>query len=128
MHREFIHVADAAEAYLLALDNELKGIFNVSWENWKIIDVAKLISATLDAKIKVSKKIVDLRDYKVNYYKIKSLGFNPIRNVQPAVEEISERYENELKDYRLPKYDNYGTIFNSKDVQNKIYTRGPIWK
>lgn len=127
-YRPFIHVADAAEAYLFALDNELKGIYNISWENWKIIDVAKLISDTLGAKIEVSKKIVDLRDYKVNYDKIKSLGFNPKRNVQTAVEEISERYESEFKDYRLPKYDNYGTIFNSKDVQSKIYTRGPIWK
>jgi nucleoside-diphosphate-sugar epimerase len=127
-YRPFIHVADAAEAYLFALDNELKGIHNISWENWKIIDVAKLISETLGAKIEVSKKIVDLRDYKVKSDKIKSLGFNPKRNVQTAVEEINKRYESEFKDYRLPKYDNYGTIFNSKDVQNKIYTRGPIWK
>lgn len=127
-YRPFLHVADAAEAYLFVLNNELKRIYNISWENWKIIDVAKLISDTLGAKIEVSKKIVDLRDYKVNYDKIKSLGFNPKRNVQTAVEEISERYESEFKDYRLPKYDNYGTIFNSKDVQSKIYTRGPIWK
>jgi len=127
-YRPFIHVADATEAYLFALDNELKGIYNISWKNWKIIDVAKLISDTLGAKIEVSKKIVDLRDYKVNYDKIKSLGFNPKRNVQTAIEEISERYESEFEDYMLPKYDNYGTIFNSKDVQNKIYTRGPIWK
>ena len=127
-YRPFIHVADATEGYLFVLDNELKGIYNISWENWKITDVAKLISDTLGAKIEVSKKIVDLRDYKVNYDKIKSLGFNPKRNVQTAIEEISERYESEFKDYRLPKYDNYGTIFNSKDVQSKIYTRGPIWK
>lgn len=127
-YRPFLHVADAAEAYLFVLDNELKGIYNISWENWKIIDVAKLISDTLGAKIEVSKKIVDLRDYKVNYDKIKSLGFNPKRNIQTAIEEVNERYESEFKDYRLPKYDNYGTIFNSKDVQRKIYTRGPIWK
>jgi nucleoside-diphosphate-sugar epimerase len=127
-YRPFIHVADATEAYLFVLDNELKGIYNISWKNWKIIDVAKLISDTLGAEIEVSKKIVDLRDYKVHCDKIKSLGFNPKRNVQMAIEDISERYESEFKDYRLPKYDNYGTIFNSKDVQSKIYTRGPIWK
>jgi len=127
-YRPFIHVADAAEACLFLLDNELKGIYNVSWENWKIIDVAELISDTLGAEVEVSKKIVDLRDYRVNYNKIKGLGFNPKRNVQKAIKEISERYESEFKDYRLPKYDNYGAIFNSKDVQGKVYTRGPIWK
>ena len=127
-YRPFLHVQDAVEAYLLVLRRHLKGIYNISWENWQIVDVAKLISDSLGAEIEISTKIVDLRDYKVSYDKIKKMGFRPERSIQLAVKEIGDRYEGEFKDYRLPKFDNYGSIFNSKEAQNKIYTQGPIWK
>jgi nucleoside-diphosphate-sugar epimerase len=127
-YRPFLHVADAVEAYLLALENRLQGIYNISWENWRIIDVAELISETLRAKMEISTKIVDQRDYKVSYDKMKKFGFKPKRTIQTAIKEISEKYEERFRDYRLPKYDNYGTIFNSKVAQSKIYTQGPIWK
>jgi nucleoside-diphosphate-sugar epimerase len=127
-YRPFLHVKDAVEAYILVLNRKLQGIYNVSWENWRIVDVAKLISSILRAKMEISTKIVDQRDYKVTYDKIKQIGFKPKRTIQTAIKEISERYENVFKDYRLPKYDNYGAIFTSKDVQGKIYTQGPIWK
>ena len=127
-YRPFLHVQDAVEAYLLVLRHHLKGIYNISWENWQIADVAKLISDSLGAEMEISTKVVDLRDYKVSYDKIKKMGFRPERSIQLAMKEISDRYEDEFKDYRLPKFDNYGSIFNSKEVQNKIYTQGPIWK
>jgi nucleoside-diphosphate-sugar epimerase len=127
-YRPFLHVQDAVEAYLLALKRKLKGVFNISWENWQIVDVAKLISNNLGAEMEVSKKIVDLRDYKVSCDKIRKMGFKPQRSVELAIEEISAVYEDEFKDYRLPKFENYGSIFSSKKVQNKIYTQGPIWK
>jgi nucleoside-diphosphate-sugar epimerase len=127
-YRPFLHVQDASEAYLLVLKQQVKGIYNVCWENWQIVDVAKLICASLGAQMEISTKIVDLRDYRVNCDKIKALGFKPERTVQFAIKEIADRYESEFKDYRLPKYDNYGSIFNSKEVQSKIYTQGPIWK
>jgi len=126
-YRPFLNVEDAAEAYLLVLEKKLRGIYNISWENWRIIDVAEKISKSLGAKMEISTKIIDHRDYKVSYDKIKKLGFKPKRSIQTAIKEISEKYEG-FKDYRLPKYDNYGTIFNSKVAQNKIYTQGPIWK
>lgn len=127
-YRPFLHVEDAVEAYLLVLRDELQGIYNISWENWQIADVAKLIATSLGAEVAVSKKIVDLRDYRVSYDKIKRLGFRPKRTIQRAVKEISEGYEEKFTDYRLPKYDNYGAIFNSTSIQNKVYTQGPIWK
>jgi len=127
-YRPFLHVQDAAEAYLLALRQRIKGIYNVCWENWQITDVAKLICDKLSAQMEVSTKIVDLRDYKVGCDKLKALGFKPERAIQFAMKEIADRYERDFKDYRLPKFDNYGSIFNSKEVQSKIYTQGPIWK
>jgi nucleoside-diphosphate-sugar epimerase len=127
-YRPFLHVQDAVEAYLLVLKRHLKGIYNISWKNWRITDVAKLISASLGAKMEISTKVVDLRDYKVSYNKMKKMGFRPERSIQLAIKEIGERYEKEFKDYRLPRFDNYGSIFNSKEVQSKIYTQGPIWK
>lgn len=127
-YRPFLHVEDAVEAYLLVLRDELQGIYNISWENWQIVDVAKLIAEGLGAEVEVSKKIVDLRDYKVSFDKIKRLGFKPDRTIKLAIREISDRFEERFKDYKFPQYDNYGAIFNSKGVQSKIYTQGPIWK
>lgn len=126
--RPFLHVADIADAYLLALDGKFRGVYNISWENWRIVDVAKKIAISFGAKVDVSTKIVDHRDYKVSYDKAQREGFRPKKTIDTAIKEISENYEERIKDYRLPKYDNYGTIFNSKNVQNKIYTQGPIWK
>ncbi len=126
--RPFLHVADIADAYLLALDGKFRGVYNISWENWRIVDVAKKIASSFGAKVDVSTKIVDHRDYKVSYDKAQREGFRPKKTIDTAIKEISENYEERIKDYRLPKYDNYGTIFNSKNVQNKIYTQGPIWK
>lgn len=127
-YRPFLHVEDAVEAYLLVLRDDLQGIYNISWENWQIIEVAKLVAEGLGAEVEVSKKIVDLRDYKVSYDKIRRFGFKPKRTIQSAIREISDRFEERFKDYRLPQYDNYGAIFNSKSIQNKVYTQGPIWK
>jgi nucleoside-diphosphate-sugar epimerase len=127
-YRPFLHVQDAANAYILALKQRVKGIYNVCWENWQILDVAKLICDSLGAEMEISTKIVDLRDYKVSYDKIKALGFKPERSIHFAIKEIADKYETEFKDYRLPKFENYGSIFNSKEVQSKIYTQGPIWK
>jgi nucleoside-diphosphate-sugar epimerase len=127
-YRPFLHVEDAVEAYLLVLRDELQGIYNISWENWQILDMAKLIAGSLGAEVEVSKKIVDLRDYKVSYDKIGRLGFRPKRTMQTAIKEISDQYIEKFNDYKLPQYDNYGAIFNSKGIQNKVYTQGPIWK
>ena len=127
-YRPFLHVQDAASAYILALKQRAKGIFNVCWENWQILDVAKLLCDSLGAEMEISTKIVDLRDYKVSYDKIKALGFKPERSIDFAIKEIADRYEIDFKDYRLPKFENYGAIFNSKEAQSKIYTQGPIWK
>jgi nucleoside-diphosphate-sugar epimerase len=127
-YRPFLHIEDAVEAYLLVLRDELRGTYNISWENWQIIDVAQRIADSLDAEVDVSTKIVDLRDYKVSYDKIRKLGFKPERTIQTAIKEISDCYKERFTDYKLPQYDNYGTIFNSKSVQSKVYTQGPIWK
>jgi len=127
-YRPFLHVEDAVEAYLLVLRDELQGIYNISWENWQIAEVARRIAEDLGAEVDVSTKIVDQRDYRVSYSKIQRLGFKPKRTIQVAVKEISDGYEGKFKDYRLPQYDNYGAIFNSKSIQNKVYTQGPIWK
>jgi nucleoside-diphosphate-sugar epimerase len=126
--RPFLHVADIVEAYLFALNHNLEGIYNVHWENWRIVDIAKLITEELGAEMDVSTKIVDNRDYRVSSEKINKLGFKPQRTIQQAIKEISEHYKTEFKDYKQPKFENYGSIFNSNAVQSKIYTQGPIWK
>jgi hypothetical protein len=43
--------------------------------------------------------------------------------------EAREAFEaGKIKDYREPRYSNYESLFSSKELQEKVYTQGPIFK
>jgi nucleoside-diphosphate-sugar epimerase len=128
-HRPFLHVADAADALAFILEKNLDGIYNVISENFTIMEAAERISRLTGAEIEVSNSIVDKRDYVVSADKIKQFGFMPSRNVEYAVMEAREAFEaGKIKDYREPRYSNYESLFSSKELQEKVYTQGPIFK
>lgn len=125
--RPFLHIQDAADAFIMALENNWIGLFNVSWKNFQIKEVAETIAKHLNAKVEITKEIVDKRNYKVTTEKVDKLGFKPKRDLKFAIEEIKKAFDNKIiKDYKLPKYSNYKSLFESKELQEKIYVLGPL--
>jgi len=78
--------------YLFLLDRpDLTGIYNVGFENLRIIDIANTISKLTNAKI-IVKESNDPRSYSVNSDKILNAGFIPKKSVLNAIEEIINSY------------------------------------
>lgn len=100
--RPFIHVKDAAEAYIKVLEapiNKIKNqTFNVGGDNlnYKIIEIAKLIKGIIpDVIVNIEENSKDERDYKVSFDKIKNiLNFEPKKEIQDGIIEIKKITEN----------------------------------
>ena len=109
--RPFLHLEDAVEAYLKCLEapfERIKGkTFNVVSENYKIIDVARIIKSIIPkSEIKIIKGERDKRDYNASFEKIsKELGFKPLFKIQDGVSEIKNAFDNKLlNNYKNKKY------------------------
>lgn len=122
--RPFVHLLDASDAFMMMLDQDLKGTFNVSWKNYKLLDVANELREKLKAEVEVSDKIVDKRNYFVDTTKIQKLGFKPHRDLDFAINEF-KTFE-KIHEYKNPVFSNFGSIFDDKEKQRKIYTLGPL--
>ncbi len=89
--RPFLHVKDAAKAFVLALNYNTKfDIFNVgsNEENYRIIDVAGIIKEYINAEIVYLKDKNPAPSYKIDFSKIKNkLNFKPIYNLREGIEE-----------------------------------------
>ncbi len=97
--RPFLHVSDAAESYILALQlpaARVRGVYNVGSENLnhQIVELGELVRRVIpDVRIK-HKNIVDKRDYKVSFEKIrKELGFTPKYTVIDGIREIHHAFK-----------------------------------
>lgn len=125
--RPFIHVSDAADAFIKALTEDWKGILNVAWRNWKIKEVATYICDFFGVKLNISEKVVDKRNYKVSIEKVNNLGFVAKRTIDDAISEIKNTFDTGLiTDYKSEIHSNVRSLFESEDVQRKVYTLGPI--
>lgn len=126
--RPFLHAADAADAFAFAVDKGMEGTYNVIWKNLTIRQAAKEVAKNVPAKISLSKDIVDKRDYRVSGAKAAKFGVRPRRDIGHAAREFRTMIPGDVRQYRLDKYSNYKSFFNSASIQRKIYTRGPIFK
>ncbi len=126
--RPFLHVDDAAEAFSFATENKMEGIYNVIWKNLTITQMAKEVQNKISAKINISKDIVDKRDYRVTGAKLEKFGFKAKKDISYAVQECKTKILDDVKQYKQDKYSNYKSFFNSKSIQRKVYTQGPIFK
>lgn len=94
--RTFMHVEEAANCYIFALENyeKMKGqVFNAGGNhlNYSKLDIAQIISKKVEFKIIDSEmKDKDLRHFEVNYDKIEKLGFIPQRTIEYGVEELTK--------------------------------------
>ncbi len=126
--RPFLHVDDAAQAFSFVIDKQMEGIYNVIWNNLTINQMAKEVQKLIPSKIKLSKDVVDKRDYKVTGQKLERFGFKAKKDIKYAVKEFKTKVSQDIKNYKQDKYSNYKSFFNTKSIQRKVYTQGPIFK
>jgi nucleoside-diphosphate-sugar epimerase len=126
--RPFLHVDDAAEAFSFAVENQMEGTYNVIWKNLTINQMAKYVKKLIPTQIDLSKDIVDKRDYRVNGGKLEKFGFKAKKDITFASKEFKSKILEDVKNYKQDKYSNYKSFFNSKTIQRKVYTQGPIFK
>ena len=98
--RPNIHIKDMANVYRHFLKNrDIKsGCYNAGFENTRIIDIARKVSAKTGAEIVVSESN-DPRSYRQDSSKLMATGFKPQYNISTAIDEISQAFrEGGLKD------------------------------
>ena len=98
---------DAVDLFLNAPKEKINGeIFNVGYQNIKIIELAKLVKETVEVEFNRIEKINleithsdDNRSYHINSDKIyKSLNFKPKREIKKAIVDLSEMFKkNKIK-------------------------------
>ena len=119
-YRPLLHVKDVARAIEIAIRSSKKGIFNLSYKNMKIIDIAKEIQKHFKNSriIKTKIKFQDARNYKVSNSKaLKELSFKAIYNLKYGILELKKLlYEKRIKNFNDPRYTNqkYLEMFNEK--------------
>ena len=124
-YRPFLHVEDAADSIIFALEKGLTGTYNVMSENFTILNAAKKIKELTNCEIQISNENEDKRNYNVSAQKIKDIGFKPEKNVEFAFNQIKKALEDELiTDYTEKIYNNYELLFSSKEMQEKVFIQG----
>lgn len=112
--RPNIHILDMINVYRHFINNDiLPGCYNAGFENISILDIAERVSAKTGAEIKISKSN-DPRSYRQNSDKLLNTGFKPKFNVDFAIEEIIEKYNNGY----LKDLDSYYTVKTMKKILN----------
>jgi len=123
--RPFLHVQDAADCLVFALENDLTGVYNVVSENLTILDAAKRIQSLSGCEVIISKDITDERNYKVSSKKINSTGFLAKRKIEDAFTEIKKAIETKsIDNYKNKIYSNYEFLYSSKEIQEKVFIQG----
>ena len=124
--RPNLHVNDMSRAYLMLIENDFENIngeiFNVSFENKKIIELANIVAENVkkffnydNVEIEVKKETADNRSYHVNSDKIKKiLNFSPKYNIDDAVTSLCKAFKEGILPNSLtdPKYINVTTLKN----------------
>ncbi len=119
-YRPLLHVKDVARAVRAAINVNRKGIYNLKFDNYKILDLANIIKKSFKSKIKIKKTKMmfqDTRNYKVssNFFN-KTFKFKPKYDIKYGVKQISELINsNRIKNFDDIRYTNqlylkkYGT-------------------
>ncbi len=88
--RPLLHVKDAARAFVYAIENNITGYYNLSYENYTIQSLAEEISDYIpNTEIKyVDMPFEDLRNYKVNNSKFSEYDWKPKYSLKDGVKEV----------------------------------------
>lgn len=93
--RPNIHIDDLIDIYrsISETDNISPGTYNAGFQNISIMQIAEEIQNKIDCEIVVEPS-VDIRSYRQDSSKLISEGFNPLKNVVDAINEIKHAYLN----------------------------------
>jgi nucleoside-diphosphate-sugar epimerase len=100
--RPNIHINDMCEAYIQVLEdreNISRGnIYNVGYENIKVIEIAKLVQSKIEKEVKiVIKETSDNRSYHISSEKFsKELGFTYMHTIEKAIEDLINIFDKKL--------------------------------
>ena len=92
-YRPLLHVKDVARAIEVAIKSKKKGIYNLSYKNMKIIDIAKEIQKHFKNTkiIKTKIKFQDARNYRVKNNKVtKELSFKTKYSLKYGIQELKK--------------------------------------
>ena len=121
-YRPLLHVKDVARAIEIAIRSKKRGVYNLSYKNMRIIDIAKEIQKYFKNTkiIKTKIKFQDARNYKVTNLKArKDLKFKAKYNLKFGIEELKKLLvEKRIKNFNDPRYTNqkYLEIFKEKMI------------
>lgn len=107
--RPLLHVKDVGEVVSYCLDNEVTGLYNLSYKNIKIHQIAETISKVIDeVKIEYAHmKFEDLRNYRVKTERIMATGWKPQYNIKDGIREVAKLIEeHRIVDTNDPVYHN----------------------
>ena len=115
--RPILDIDDCITAYVRAVesDNTVSGVFNLASENCTVGQIADVVSSRIKEKtgreIKLEiKNIKDIRNYKVNFDKIKTLlGYSPMGGVTHIVDDLIDTIE-KFSDFDNDNYYNIKTF------------------
>lgn len=122
--RPLIHVRDVGEVMVNNLQNQTKGIYNLTTSNYQIKNLAKVVSSLTGCKVNYNpQKFEDQRNYHANSQKAiadQVLTLNKFRQVADGVKEISQ-----LINSGRVKYTENDIYFNERHIAN-LYKDGKI--
>ncbi len=126
--RPLLHVRDAARAAVDNLTTATTGIFNLTRQNVRIIDLAYQVRNHFPDLIieQTPMMFQDTRNYRVSSEKTqKILGFKSAYSIDDGIEEIKELLDScRLKDADNPRYTNqtYLSMFNTHKLMPEVKT------
>jgi len=107
--RPLLHVRDVSTAILHGIENQISGLYNLSYENFVISDLAKEIKSVIpDCSVTYTEmKFEDLRNYRVSNQKFLDTGWEPRFNIRDGISQISNLiYEKRVKNVNDLVYSN----------------------
>ena len=122
--RPFLHVEDAADAYIKLLENKnfkLNGeVYNIgaNSQNFQIKDLALTIKKIIpNSKIKISKNF-DNRSYKVNFDKIKNhINWEPNKKIEEGALSVMNLFKNKkVTNFRDINYYNIKRLISHLNI------------
>jgi len=97
--RAFIHVRDFARAFLFAIDNAdrmVGQIYNLGWECLNLTkgELAERMREKLDFVLQISEtgEDPDRRNYRVDFSKLRAMGFEAKTGIEEGIEELVRGY------------------------------------
>lgn len=114
--RPLLHVKDVAEAISFGIENNIEGLYNLSYKNLRISDISKEISKLIPVqKIKyLDIPYEDMRNYRVISDKFKNLGWRSKYTIKDGILEMARIIkEKRIKEPNKNIYSNSATLITT---------------